>query len=348
MKPANRRIWIVFALPIVAVAASWIWFGSQVRQTNLDHGLILAIKRRDTNAAIRLLNEGANANTQDRPWKPATLQTIVQEFLDQLRTRTVRGTPVMSGPYSGAIAVWYRESITFSDLLSENAYYENQVPENLPLIRALVAHGADANGKDCVDESVLYHAVAQNHIETVRYLLEHHADANFRYWSYPALASASPTVAECLIAHGADVNARGWDGDPIIFDLLLGREDTARVLIAHGADVNVRNRNGSTPLMYAAENDKLSLTKLLYEHGGNLKARNRDGLTILMIALAYPYQDQDSLAETRWLLDHGANIHARNKAGKMALDYARKLQINKEQMVKLLEAPARKLLRSRQ
>jgi ankyrin repeat protein len=43
----------------------------------------------------------------------------------------------------------------------------------------------------------------------------------------------------------------------------------AELLLAHGAEVNARNRFGATPLHLAQENRRQDVAELLREHGGH-------------------------------------------------------------------------------
>lgn len=49
------------------------------------------------------------------------------------------------------------------------------------------------------------------------------------------------------------------------------KPDVVNYLIKHGADVNIVNKNGQTPLLYAAENNQnLEITTALIKAGANI------------------------------------------------------------------------------
>ena len=63
----------------------------------------------------------------------------------------------------------------------------------------------------------------------------------------------------------------------------------ARLLIERGANVNVVDKNGMTPLLWAANIDfgDSAMVELLLNAGASPDARNRDGLTPLELAKKY-------------------------------------------------------------
>ena len=136
-------------------------------------------------------------------------------------------------------------------------------------------------------------ACVEGNIERVRYLLLSGADANARTdkgitplmftsgWSNPFLMGAAepeksptladlasdvyddyPTIAELLLKHGADVNARTDEGYTALYwASQVGHEDLVRVLIEHGADVNANTISDETPLQAAQARRELSPEK---------------------------------------------------------------------------------------
>ncbi len=93
-------------------------------------------------------------------------------------------------------------------------------------------------------------------------------------------------VAEALLACGLQVDgsARG-DRTPLQAFAHMGVHQTVAWLLAHGANVNARGPGGRTAAHLAAERNTGPATlALLVEHGADLAARDDDGRTPLNIA----------------------------------------------------------------
>ena len=50
--------------------------------------------------------------------------------------------------------------------------------------------------------------------------------------------------------------------------------EAARRLLKHGANINARDYQGDTPLHFAVEKGELDFINLLHEHGADLDAKN--------------------------------------------------------------------------
>ena len=122
---------------------------------------------------------------------------------------------------------------------------------------------------------------------TFQYLLAAGANPNAKgYLGATALMRADDAlIAQSLIHHGADVNAKDNDGwDALVHAILSDNMEKIQVLVKAHADVNARDNKGWTPLMYTASEGNLEATKLLLASGADPRLANNEGETALKIA----------------------------------------------------------------
>lgn len=104
------------------------------------------------------------------------------------------------------------------------------------------------------------------------------------------------------------------DESPLMLAAIKGQLTLAERLIARGADIN---KTGWTPLHYAATNGHLRLMRLLLEQHAYIDAESPNGTTPLMMAAQYGTADA-----VRLLLEEGADPTLRNQKKLTALDFA--------------------------
>jgi hypothetical protein len=157
----------------------------------------------------------------------------------------------------------------------------------------------------------------------VRPLLVKGFDVNARdpegqHGLYIALRENSTEVADILLAHPAlDPNAANKAGETLLMMAALrGRLETMRQLIARGAAIN---REGWTPLHYAASGSDAAATRLLLDLNAHVDARAPNGNTPLMMAAGFGSIDAAEL-----LVRQGADVTLQNKAGVTASEFARR------------------------
>jgi len=136
------------------------------------------------------------------------------------------------------------------------------MPNNAPLVEALIGAGAHVDVVDQRGRSALYRASAEGKEDAMALLIEHQANPNLR-------ASDRST--------------------PLIEAVTFAKLGAAKLLIDHGADVNLGDANDSTPLMVAAEaspyiKDPAVYIKLLLDHGAKKTAVDSHGRTALQRA----------------------------------------------------------------
>jgi ankyrin repeat protein len=101
-----------------------------------------------------------------------------------------------------------------------------------------------------------------------------------------ALQGESLKAAKALWdAKGSQIDVRNHAGEtPLMMAALKAEVDAATALVAHGASVQ---KEGWSPLHYAATGGSAAIVKLLLAKGAVLEARSPNGSTPLMMAARY-------------------------------------------------------------
>ncbi|CAG0900339.1 unnamed protein product, partial [Cyprideis torosa] len=180
-----------------------------------------------------------------------------------------------------------------------NLHLFSLLPGYHPVVKVLLAHGADPNSLDSYFERTPLHMATTP--DTVKLLIEHKARVNVqdKYGRTPlfvAVEYARHSVVEVLLANGADPNMTDNYGRSPLLEARTG--ETAELLIAHKANVNARNDGGKTPLYIATRHNLLD----------NFKRS--------------PLHAAQSAETVNLLIDKKAHVNARNLAGRTPLHFA--------------------------
>ncbi|HTV80999.1 MAG TPA: ankyrin repeat domain-containing protein [Steroidobacteraceae bacterium] len=134
-----------------------------------------------------------------------------------------------------------------------------------------------------------------------------------------------------LIAHGADVNARGPDGTTALMWAAHNDDvDLTRALLRKRADIGAVNLYGTSAMQQAAIGAYTPVLKLLLQAGADANSPNAEGQTALMVVAR-----TGNVAAAKLLLDHGAAVDAiETWGGQTALMWAAAQA--QPQMLKLL------------
>lgn len=165
-------------------------------------------------------------------------------------------------------------------------------------------------------------AVYRDDASTVQRLLQRGFDPNSRDEGgqvplFLALRDDSAKVAAVLIEHPQlALDASNTAGEtPLMMAALKGREDWVRRLLARGAAIE---RDGWTPLHYAASGPSPAIVGQLLASGARVDARSPNGSTPLMMAARYGDE-----AAVDLLLARGADPRLRNQRELDAAGFAR-------------------------
>ncbi len=160
-------------------------------------------------------------------------------------------------------------------------------------VQKAISNGANVNAKDNDGRTTLMYAALNGQADVAEVLLKHGADLNAKrpyYDCETALMDAAreghADVAEILLKHGADVNAKDvFDRTALMWAARKGHADVAEILLEHGADVNAKAIYKNTALMDAAEYGHAEVAEVLLKHGAEVNAKNMyDNNTALMLA----------------------------------------------------------------
>ncbi|TDU40465.1 hypothetical protein BXY82_2514 [Gelidibacter sediminis] len=181
------------------------------------------------------------------------------------------------------------------------------------------------------DSTSLLKAVSERNVERVAQLLKSQPDLEVKDHKgrtplMLATYNNDNTIAEMLMASGADVNAQdNMLNSPHLYAGASGNLAILKMTLSHGARFDIYNRYGGTALIPAAEKRHLEVVKLLTElpkypidHINNL------GWTALMEAIVLGSTGETQIAIVDVLIKAGADVNIPDNDGVTPLQHAKK------------------------
>lgn len=214
----------------------------------------------------------------------------------------------------------------------------------------LLKAGVDIHHTNRQDQTALHLA---NHPETAEKLLSYGAkieqvdnqgqtpifivgvepDSKMPWASQPELVKTPArkrTVTDMYIQHGARVNHRDKQGrTPMIWAAMNGDEGAVRRLVKAGAQLWHLDNTKRNALAYAVMFNNVSLSKFLIQEGAKVNISDENGDTPVMWAV-----ENEEVSLIRLLLNFGANPNKQDKEGHTAL--MRAVGVNSPALIRLL------------
>jgi uncharacterized protein len=272
---------IVLALALTSTAAG-----------AAEKSLLAAAEAGDHAAAVALI-KGADVNARGPDGATALLWAVYNRDQDLAKQLIAAGADVNARNEYGAFA------------LSEAA-----ISGDTALVKALLDAKADPNMANGEGETALMVAARAGDVTAAEHLVKAGADVNaVEAWGQQsplmwAAAQKQPAMVKFLVAHGANVNARGAVRDwqrkvireprpkdmnqggftPLLYAAREGCIECAREIIAGGADLNLPDPHRVTPLVMALFNLHFDLASYLIEAGADVNKWDLYGRTPIYMA----------------------------------------------------------------
>src|SRR5258706_4866617 len=237
-----------------------------------------------------LIDKGADVNTKNAFDSTALMWSVTD--LSKVRLLVEDGGDVNAVSKQGPTAL-LRASMTDG---------------SSPILRLLIAKGANVKAVDNNKFNGLLNATAANDLDAVRIFLDAGLDVNSKdiTTSTPLMNAAgrgNTAMVKLLLSKGADAKA-------------VSDEKSSGVV--KNGPINLGN---FTALILASTNGPLESVKALLDAGSNVNAKDVRGMTALMYAITSDHHDPEII---KLLLARGADVSAKSNAGETAADWARK------------------------
>ena len=218
---------------------------------------------------------------------------------------------------------------------ASDPFFSAIVYGKLPRLKALIRSGRDPNQRMKSGITPLMLAVGNQRLGVTEFLLEKGADPNLTFPTGEknslleyAVFTRKLKLVKTVVAGGCFVNVRNAAGESPFYQACANKDyEIVHYLIEQGVDIDefcrvIRRSKWTspyfvTPLISAAIDSDLELTKILVEAGAKLNHTSWDGDTALACAARAGAEDI-----VRYLIEKGADVNSRSYGGHSPILYA--------------------------
>ena len=282
----TARLWIVALL---------LASGLSVAQTPGEAPLFLAIRKADTVAAKRLLDQGVRADSKDSEGTPALMAATLYSSADLVKLLLDRGAnPNVTNAVGATPLMWAIPDLAKVKALLEhgadvNAKSKNlgrtpllvaaSYPGSVEVLKLLLGKGADLHAKDDARMHALGKAVVSSDVSVVRFLVESGIDPNEEGYGLNPSPRLYPRHYLPSIEY---LQSKGLKMNPGVLPAAVHWHPPQLLekWIAMGANVNARSgRYQGSALMTAAASEQATpaTLRLLLEKGADPNAEDTEG-----------------------------------------------------------------------
>lgn len=196
--------------------------------------LFKAISNGDIQELRRLLDRGAEIDWQSNVGISGLMQALIYNQFKLAGFMVDRGCDLNLSDQDGYTALLY--------IINANSL-DKQQTEALPLMKKMIAKGANIYAADKSGAGVIHHAVSRLY----------------------------PLAVEMLIVRGADVDMQNSSGvTPLMMTIQSGDpykcHEIASILLRHGVDINLRTAGGKSVIDLAIEYGRHDILQIIESH----------------------------------------------------------------------------------